>query len=280
MPAAIALFTKSSRAVLIASVNALVWGGVYLLLKGSVFASGVPAPGLIVLLIAWLVPCGSQQFSRSRRYRIDAHGEQATGKILACVRVLATARRAIHSARSAFSAVAFSCFGEIERGLALIVPGREISSSGLECLNGCGVVMNGQRPSLRSHHCSRACERPRQSARENRNHLWSFALARGGGEAYRRTLHRTHSRPRPRSTSASGICDLRAHRGPHEHAAILVTGFQHFAGHRVATVATVAVGAGRAARASTIRRPSAATSGTPSAAPTASVCGPSSEPAS
>lgn len=55
MPAAIALFTKSSRAVLIVSVNVLVWGGMYLLLKGSVFASGVPAPGLIVLLIAWLV---------------------------------------------------------------------------------------------------------------------------------------------------------------------------------------------------------------------------------
>jgi hypothetical protein len=55
MPAAIALFTKSHRAVPIVSFNVLVWGGTYLLLKGSVFGGGTPSPGLILLLIAWLV---------------------------------------------------------------------------------------------------------------------------------------------------------------------------------------------------------------------------------
>ena len=55
MPAAIALFTKSRRAVPIVSLNVLVWGGAYLLLRGSAFAAGTPAPGLILLLIAWLV---------------------------------------------------------------------------------------------------------------------------------------------------------------------------------------------------------------------------------
>ena len=50
MPAAIALFTKNPRAVPIVSVNVLAWGGVYLLLRSTGFA-----PGLIALLIAWLV---------------------------------------------------------------------------------------------------------------------------------------------------------------------------------------------------------------------------------
>jgi hypothetical protein len=55
MPAAIALFTKSHRAVPIVSFNVLLWGGMYLLLRGSAFGGSLPSPGLIVLLIVWLV---------------------------------------------------------------------------------------------------------------------------------------------------------------------------------------------------------------------------------
>jgi hypothetical protein len=32
-----------------------VWGGTYLLLKSVTFVSSLPSPGLILLLIAWLV---------------------------------------------------------------------------------------------------------------------------------------------------------------------------------------------------------------------------------
>jgi len=56
MPAAIALFTKTRRKTFIVPLNLLVWGGLYLLLRGSTLAPGaLPSPGVIVLLIAWLV---------------------------------------------------------------------------------------------------------------------------------------------------------------------------------------------------------------------------------
>jgi len=55
MPASLALFTKSHRVVPICCLNILVWGGTYLLLKSVTFVSSLPSPGLILLLIAWLV---------------------------------------------------------------------------------------------------------------------------------------------------------------------------------------------------------------------------------
>ena len=55
MPAAIAVFTKSQRAVPVVAVNVLVWGGTYLLMRGAAFAARLPSPGLILMLIVWLV---------------------------------------------------------------------------------------------------------------------------------------------------------------------------------------------------------------------------------
>ena len=55
MPAAISLFTRSSRAVTIVSLNVVVWGGLFLLLRSSVSAANLPSPGVILLLVAWLV---------------------------------------------------------------------------------------------------------------------------------------------------------------------------------------------------------------------------------
>jgi hypothetical protein len=54
MPATIAVFTRSHRVVPIVSVNLLVWGGIYLLLRSVVSTSRLPSPGVILLLIAWL----------------------------------------------------------------------------------------------------------------------------------------------------------------------------------------------------------------------------------
>lgn len=54
MPAAIALFTKNRRGPIVA-FNLLAWGGMYLLLRNAAFAQGPPSPGLIVIVIAWLV---------------------------------------------------------------------------------------------------------------------------------------------------------------------------------------------------------------------------------
>jgi hypothetical protein len=78
MPAAIALFTKSHRAIPIVSLNVLVWGGVYLLLRGASFAPGLPSPGLIVLLIAWLVLLRFAILPR-RAMQSDEHGRTRGG---------------------------------------------------------------------------------------------------------------------------------------------------------------------------------------------------------
>ena len=55
VPAIIVVFTRSGRVVPIVSFNLLVWGGMYLHLKSAALASSQPSPGLILLLIAWLV---------------------------------------------------------------------------------------------------------------------------------------------------------------------------------------------------------------------------------
>jgi hypothetical protein len=49
MPSAIAVFTKNSRAVPVVAFNVLVWGALLLL------AMGLPSPGVIPILIVWLV---------------------------------------------------------------------------------------------------------------------------------------------------------------------------------------------------------------------------------
>ena len=55
MPATIAMFTRSHRVVPVVSLNLLVWGGIYLLLRSVALTSSLPSPGLTLLLIAWLV---------------------------------------------------------------------------------------------------------------------------------------------------------------------------------------------------------------------------------
>jgi len=55
MPATLALFTKSDRVVPISLFNMLVWGGTYLNLMRATSMSSLPAPSMLLLLIAWLV---------------------------------------------------------------------------------------------------------------------------------------------------------------------------------------------------------------------------------
>jgi len=57
LPTVFALFAKSRRASLIAGFNLLLWGALYLTVKGALGAPipNIPGLSLIVVLLAWLV---------------------------------------------------------------------------------------------------------------------------------------------------------------------------------------------------------------------------------